>query len=160
MLDKLTKEHTESLLKENKVVDDSAASCKEAIEKAEKLITDTQTFMKNFQTSYEKNTSNANKVISNLWISIRTEKEALAKIHTYLQTRNTEFQPAISNKIEKLHAILAVESKIMDELAAKQTRVRVFLSNSLKPTTKSMSLYPNKLLWKAVFRMLMLCSPT
>ncbi|CAI9303163.1 unnamed protein product [Lactuca saligna] len=63
MFDTLTKEHTESLGKANKAVEDSVASYQATIEKMEKLIFETQTFMTIFQNSFEKNTSKVNESI-------------------------------------------------------------------------------------------------
>lgn len=125
MLDTLTKENMESHPKENKVVEDSATSCKEVTKEVEKIIPETQTFMANFQSSSEENTSNMNEVIMNLGRTHHTKKEAPLKVCTELQTSNNEFQTFISNQTDKLHEDLAVESKIMDELSAKQMRVGV-----------------------------------
>ncbi|CAI9262089.1 unnamed protein product [Lactuca saligna] len=52
MLDTLTKEHTESLVKENKTVEDSTTSYHIATEKFEKLVSETQSFMSLFQNSF------------------------------------------------------------------------------------------------------------
>ena len=57
--------------------------------------------------------------------SLQSEKEALVQVRTGLQTDNSELQTSFSSKVDKLREDLAVESGIMDKLAAKTTKVQV-----------------------------------
>lgn len=107
---------------------DSAKTCKEAIEKFNKLITDGKAFMSIFQSSFETNTAKANAAISDLSVSLRTKKEALEKVRTRIQTDNSKLNSSITSKITKLQDDLAIESKIMDALALKSERVKVLNS--------------------------------
>lgn len=75
--------------------------------------------------SFETNTAKANAVIISLGNTLRTEKDALENVHTSNQSDNSELNTSISSKIEKLQDDLAIESKIMDALASKTTRVKV-----------------------------------
>ncbi|CAI9303030.1 unnamed protein product [Lactuca saligna] len=61
LLETLTKEHSTNLEKMNKVVDNSATVCNKTTKKVNKLISDATTFMNNFQTSFELNTTKATK---------------------------------------------------------------------------------------------------
>ncbi|CAI9299727.1 unnamed protein product [Lactuca saligna] len=119
------KEHATNLEKENKAVEYSAVTCKEATKKVDKLISDARSFMRTFQSSNEINTTKVNAVISNLSSSLKTEMEALTHVRTGLQHDNNEFQNTISSKIDKLHNELAMENKIVDQLAAKTGKVKV-----------------------------------
>ncbi|CAI9298424.1 unnamed protein product [Lactuca saligna] len=104
---------------------DLTAMCKQVTEKVKKLFSGAQTFISTIQTSAESNTSKANEVVMGLNNTLQNEKEALVQFHTGLQTDNTDFQTSISTKIVKLQEDLAVESNIMDELAAITMKVKV-----------------------------------
>lgn len=54
------KEHAANLEKANKVVENSAVTCKEATKKVDKLNSDARSFMRTFQGSNETNTTKAN----------------------------------------------------------------------------------------------------
>ncbi|CAI9269369.1 unnamed protein product [Lactuca saligna] len=60
LFERITKEHGANAEKTNMVVDDSAEVCKLMTEKVNKLITETISFMENFQTTFNNNTKNAN----------------------------------------------------------------------------------------------------
>lgn len=124
-LETLTKEHASNLSITNKHIADSTQTCKEMAKKVAKLISDAQTFICNFHTSYESNTAKANPLISSLGTSLQTKKDALEKARIGIQSDNTEFHTSISSKIDKLQADFAHENKIMDERAVKTEQAKV-----------------------------------
>lgn len=77
----LTKEQASDLALTNKVVADSAQTCKETTEKVAILISNAQAFLGNFQTSFQSNIAKVNQVISNHGTSLHTEKDAPALTH-------------------------------------------------------------------------------
>lgn len=125
LLQTMMKDHATNLEQVKKVVADSSTVCKDTTEKVDKLVSNVQTFMGNFQTSFEANTAKANKVITSLGTTLRSKKAAIENIHIGNQTDNTEFQSSISAKIEKLQDDLVMENKIMDELAVKTEKLKV-----------------------------------
>lgn len=76
-----------------------------------------------------------NKVIERFGSSLKAEKEALSLIRSDIKVENVELTSSIISKIEKLQEDLAVEYKIMDELAKKTQKAKV-LSVTLKNATK------------------------
>ncbi|CAI9299962.1 unnamed protein product [Lactuca saligna] len=72
-----------------------------------------------FQTSFKTNTMKANAIITNLGSTLRTEKDTLEQVRSSIQSANLEFQTSLSSNIDKHHEDLAMENKIMDELAVK-----------------------------------------
>ncbi|CAI9270985.1 unnamed protein product [Lactuca saligna] len=105
------KEHSTNIDKMNKAVDDSASICNNTAEKVDKLITNSMSFMEKIQSSFESNTAKANKVISSLGSTLKTEK---------------------------LQDDLAMESKIMDALAV-QTKKEKVLSIQLENVEKQVN---------------------
>lgn len=93
--------------------------------KVQKIVSDAQTFMTTLQIAAKKNTSKENEAIVGLRTSLQKDKEALVQVHTDQKTENTEFQTSLYSKIDKLREDLTVESGIMEELAAKTTKVQV-----------------------------------
>ena len=91
------KKYAANLEKANKVVADSSTVCKDTTEKVEKLISDAQTFMGTFQTSFEVNMAKKNQVISSLGTTLHIEKDALEKDCTCIQSDNAEFDTSISS---------------------------------------------------------------
>ena len=67
----------------------------------------------------------ANEVISSLGSTLKIEKAKLEEVRIGLQSDHAEFNSSISSKITKLQDDLAMESKIMDALAAKTEKVKV-----------------------------------
>ncbi|CAI9278655.1 unnamed protein product [Lactuca saligna] len=128
-LETLTKEHAANLTLTNKAVADSEKTCKDTTGKVDKLLSDIKNFMVDFCTSSECNTASTNTTINNYVSTIQSKKVALTKIHSEIQTNNSEFQTSISSKIEKLQYDLALENKIMDELAVKIEKVKVLSVN-------------------------------
>ena len=95
--------------------------------------------MEDFWSSFDNNTTAANKVITNLGNRLQTEKEALSKVRVELRVDNMEMSASIVSKIEKLQTDLATENKIMDRLAVKTKKVKV-LSVQLANATNSLML--------------------
>lgn len=58
--------------------------------------------MSTFQSSFESTIVQANEAISNLSVSLRTEKEALKKVRTGIKSDNSELNTSITSKIVKL----------------------------------------------------------
>ncbi|CAI9283909.1 unnamed protein product [Lactuca saligna] len=136
------KEHAENLEKVNKVVEDSAATCKEATKKVNKLINDDWSFMSAFQRSFDSNTTKSYEVISRLGSSLHTEKEKLKEVRTGLQIDNVELNSSITSKIVKLQDDLATESTIMDALTLKIEKLKVLnvkLENAEKKINELLS---------------------
>ncbi|CAI9294098.1 unnamed protein product [Lactuca saligna] len=79
-IETLSKEHVVILTKSNKDVEDSKKTCKDTTEKVEKLLSEVTTFMGTFQSSFESNTTNVNKLISSLVATLHTEKASLEKL--------------------------------------------------------------------------------
>ena len=71
------------------------------------------------------NTAKENAVVTSLGTIFRTEKDALEKVCTGIQSDNTEFHTSISSEIAKLHEDLTLENKITDEIAIKTEKAKV-----------------------------------
>ncbi|CAI9266615.1 unnamed protein product [Lactuca saligna] len=125
IIETLTKEHSSNLENMNKVVDASATICNKMTKKGNKLISDATSFMNNFQTSFESNTTKPNESIANLGSSLKAEREKLQGIRTGITTDHEEFKYSISSQVSKHQDDLAMESKIIDSLAIKNEKVKV-----------------------------------
>ena len=109
----------------NKAVDASVTICNETTENVDNLISNATSFMNNFQTSFESNTTKANEVIANLDSSLKVARAKLQKVRTGITTDHEEFKSSISSQISKLQDDLAMEIKIMDSLAIKTEKIKV-----------------------------------
>lgn len=127
--DAFLKEHAAILEKENKAVEDSTNSCQQATEKVKELITDSHLFLESLQATAGANASTMNATIVSLTASLQTEKDHFENIRKGIQADNAELQSSINSRLDKHQAELAMENKIMDELAVKTTQLK---SQSLK----------------------------
>lgn len=131
------------LIKANaKVLEESSKAIKafekiitETTAKVEKLQQEVTTFMVEFRTTSESNNEAINKVIEGFHNSLKAERMALSVIRSNIKVKNDELTSSVVSKIEKLQADLAVENKIMDELAEKTQKVTVH-SVKMKNATK------------------------
>ncbi|CAH1418525.1 unnamed protein product [Lactuca virosa] len=96
------KQHSATVETSNKAVADSAEVCMSTTEKVDKLIGDTNSFMENFQTTYNSNTTSANEALKSLGSLFKTEKAKLQEIHTGLKTDHESFQATISSQLSQL----------------------------------------------------------
>lgn len=85
------KEHSSNAEKMNKAVDDSAKACKTTTEKVDKIISDTTTFLENFQITFNLNTTAANESIKSLGSLFKSEMAKLQEICTDLKTDHATF---------------------------------------------------------------------
>lgn len=90
--------------------------------------------MNSFQTSFDTNFSDMNKVILSFWTSLQNEKEALSELRFRLQKDNVDDHISIDNSIITLQKILAHENIIMDALVDSTMKI-VVLKEHLKSTT-------------------------
>ncbi|CAH1412876.1 unnamed protein product [Lactuca virosa] len=91
------KEHSATVATSNKVVADSVEVCKFTTEKVDKLIEESTTFMENFQTTFNSNTTSANEALKSLVFLFKTEKTKLQEIRTGLKSDHESFQANISS---------------------------------------------------------------
>ncbi|CAI9272003.1 unnamed protein product [Lactuca saligna] len=91
--------------------------------------------MVEFRSSSDKNTNAMNKVIIGFRSSLQAENDALSLVHSKIKMENTELTSSVLSNIEKLQEDLAVENKIIDELAEKTHKAKV-LSVKLNTATK------------------------
>ena len=124
MLDTLVKEHAANLAKENQTVADSTISCQQVTIKVDKLISETKTFMTELHTIAGLNISKDNDAISKLSTSLRIEREKQEQLCIGISNDNTALHTSVSSRLTKFQDDLAVESKIMDELALRTTQLR------------------------------------
>ncbi|CAI9303308.1 unnamed protein product [Lactuca saligna] len=110
---------------EDEAVVDSADVCKAMTEKVNKLISDTSTFMENFQNTFNSNTTTANEAIKSLGSLLKTEKTKLQEIRIGLKTDHETFQTSISSQFSKLQDELEKERNIKDSFALKTREVKV-----------------------------------
>ncbi|CAI9296982.1 unnamed protein product [Lactuca saligna] len=123
--ERIMKEHAENDAKLNREVSESADVCKSTTEKVDKLIFETNTFMENYRTTYNNNTTSVNEALQNLGAMLKTEKITLEKICIGLQQDHASFQTSLTLQISKLQDDLAIESKIIDALPRKIEKVKV-----------------------------------
>ncbi|KAL7616230.1 hypothetical protein Lser_V15G04372 [Lactuca serriola] len=124
VLDTFVKEHVATLDKANKAVESSTQSCLQATEKVDKLIFDIKTFITEINPAAENNATNENDAIVNLNTSLQKERESIVKLRADIYTNNSAFQESISSRISKFQEDMAVESKIMDQLAIRTTQLK------------------------------------
>lgn len=96
MLDTLVKEHAMNFILENKAVESSILSIQQAIEKGDKLISDTKIFILEVNTAAKANVVKENEAISKLSTSLRIEREKLEQLRSGISTDNTTFHSSIS----------------------------------------------------------------
>ncbi|CAI9283962.1 unnamed protein product [Lactuca saligna] len=109
----------------NKVVADSAEVCKTTTKNVNKLIVESTTFMENFQTTFNNNTSSANKATKDLGSLFKSKRTQLQAILTGLKTYLETFQATISCQISQLKDELVKESTIKDSLKLNSEEVKV-----------------------------------
>lgn len=105
--------------------------------------------MNELQTAAENNTLNATKVVAKFTTTLTSKKAALEKVRSEIQTGHSSFQSSISTRIEKLQVGLAIENKIMDELALKTTRVKVLSSKLTNANNKISTLKSERAVMKS-----------
>lgn len=93
--------------------------------------------MADFRCSSDKNTKEANKVITSLRATLQTEWEAFSRVRGELQTDSSKMVDFGVSKIEQPQKDLATENTLMDTLAQKTEKVKV-LSVKLSYTNKHM----------------------
>ncbi|CAI9303781.1 unnamed protein product [Lactuca saligna] len=89
--EQITKEHVANAEKTNKVVANSAEVCKITTEKVNKLISETTTFIENFQTIFNSNTTKTNESLLSIGSLFKTEKAKFQDIHIGLKTDHEAF---------------------------------------------------------------------
>lgn len=80
--------------------------------------------MEKFQQSFESNTVVANKVISSLSTSLKSERAKFQEILNGLKDDHDKFQSSITSELSKLQEDLVMESKVMDALSIKTVKVK------------------------------------
>ncbi|CAI9293790.1 unnamed protein product [Lactuca saligna] len=125
VFERIMKEHSANAEKMTKAIVDSAEVCKITTEKVDKLIFETTTFMENFRTTFDSNSTKANESLQSLGSLFKTKKG----IRMGLKSDHEAFQIAISSQLTKIQAELAMESKIMDSFPLKTERVKVLTIN-------------------------------
>ncbi|XP_023730368.1 uncharacterized protein At4g04980-like [Lactuca sativa] len=119
------KQHDESIQKATEAVDASARSCQKATKEVASLISDAKIFLEYLQGAVETNTNKVNNAIESLSKCLQAEKENFDSVRSSLQANQTTLLSSINNLLDKLQADLAMENKIMDELARKTTLLEV-----------------------------------
>lgn len=97
----------------NKAIADSAEVCKTTTKKFCKLISDTTTFIENFQATFDTNTTTANESLKSLGAFFSSEKAKLQDIRNGVKSYHEAFQTSIPSHI-----------KIMDALTVKMKKVK------------------------------------
>ncbi|CAI9281669.1 unnamed protein product [Lactuca saligna] len=124
LFERISKEHTANGDNMNKVVADSAEVCKTTTEKVDKLIADSTTFMENFQTIFNSNTTTENEDLKSLGSLFKIEKTKLQEICSGLKNVHEAFQTSISSQIVKLQQEHAKENDLKESLAIKTEEVK------------------------------------
>ena len=115
------KEHEASIAKATSAIDASTKSCKDATEKVKKLILDANVFLESLQGAAELNANKVNSTVEKLAMSLETEKKHFATMCQTIQGYNVALRTSVNERLQKLQEDLAMESRIMDELALKKT---------------------------------------
>ena len=79
--------------------------------------------MSDLNTFAEANVIKATEAVSKLSTSLKSERKKLEKLHSGISDDNTTFQSSISTRLTKFQDDLAVESKIMDEIALRTNQL-------------------------------------
>ncbi|KAL7582768.1 hypothetical protein Lser_V15G45356 [Lactuca serriola] len=115
----------DSIDKSTKAVDDSTSLYKKATTDVEDLIQDSKIFLDSFKGHADTNAAKVNDMIDSLSQSLYAEEEKFDTVRSEIQTKNHSLNMSVNSRLEKLHADLAMENKIMDDLARKTTQIEV-----------------------------------
>ncbi|XP_023761201.1 uncharacterized protein LOC111909654 [Lactuca sativa] len=121
---KATDASTSSCQKASIAVEESTKDCKQATAKVEKLISYAHVFLDSLQAAAQKNAQMVNASVDNLTSSLQTEKKHFEEARQVMETNYTKLQSSIHTHLDKLQANLAMENKVIDELALKTTKVK------------------------------------
>lgn len=137
-IEMLTSTNAKFIEESSKVIREYEKRIYETTKKVEKLHHEVQSFMNDLRTSSDNNTTDMNKMIEGFHSSLKAEKEALSNIPADIKVDNAELHTTLSTMIEKLQEDLAIENKIMYELAQKTQKTKV-LSVKLKNATTTIA---------------------
>nr|KAJ0227884.1 hypothetical protein LSAT_V11C100043130 [Lactuca sativa] len=132
------KQHDESIQKAAKAVDASILSCKKASEGVATFISDAKLLLESLKEAPESNTNKFNIAIESLSTSLQAEEDKFDSVRTSLQADQATLLSSITSPLDKLQVDLAMENKIMDELARKTTLLEV---QSIKLTQANKDIY-------------------
>ena len=115
--------NTKMLQESAKAVADSEKSLAETTTKVETLNKEVKAFMETFQTLFDSNTVNVNKMIKNFGDNLSKEKKALEQMRKEMREEHTIMIAEVNSKITALKANLTMEANLMDALAEKTSRL-------------------------------------
>lgn len=100
--------------------------------------------MNKFQQSFELNIAAANKVISSLSTSLKSERSKFQDICNGLKDDHDKFQSSITSQLSKLQEDLAMERKVMEALAIKTEKVKTLFIKLEEPEKQVHALLSEK----------------
>ncbi|CAI9284419.1 unnamed protein product [Lactuca saligna] len=130
LFERIMKQHNASVDTSNKVVANFAEVCMSTTEKVDKLIEKTTSFMENFQTTYNSNTTSANEALKILGSLFKTEKTKLQELRSLKDSLalKTDEAKVLSTKLE------ALEKQVNDQLSK-----RAFMRSCISDVTCMLS---------------------
>ncbi|XP_023768812.1 uncharacterized protein LOC111917354 [Lactuca sativa] len=124
-LDTSLQRYTESIDKSTKAVNASTSSCKKATIEVADLIRDSKIFLESFKGHADSNAAKVNTTVDSLSNSLQEEKAKFDTGRSEIKDDHSSHITSVNAQLDKLHADLAMENKIMDELARKSTTIEV-----------------------------------
>ncbi|KAL7595963.1 hypothetical protein Lser_V15G29771 [Lactuca serriola] len=109
--------HDESIQTATKTVDASTLSCKNASAEVGNIIEDANIFLDSLKGVTESNANKVNSAIDSLSKSLQGEQQKFEVVRASLKTNEIVLLSSISSRLNKLQNNLAMENKVMDELA-------------------------------------------
>ena len=100
-------------------------SCKKTSEDVATFISNVKLLLQSLKEAAATNAKKVNSAIKSLSTSLRDEKDKFDSVRNILLADQVTLLSSITSRLDKLQVELAMENKIMDELACKNTLLKV-----------------------------------
>ena len=98
-------------------MDSSTSTYKKAASEVTDLVHDSKIFLESFRGHADTNATKVNASVDSLTKSLQEETTKFDSVRTALQDDHSSFLTSVASRLDKLQADLAMENRIMDELA-------------------------------------------
>ncbi|XP_023760257.1 uncharacterized protein PB18E9.04c-like [Lactuca sativa] len=124
-LETTLEQYMESIEKSTKAVDASTSSSKKASTAVTEIVQTTQIFLESLKGHANTNAAKVQASVDSLSKSLQEESTKFEAVRSSIQKENTSLLGSVSSRLESLHADLAKESALKEELACQSTQLEV-----------------------------------
>ncbi|XP_023737424.1 uncharacterized protein LOC111885390 [Lactuca sativa] len=124
-LDTALEQYTECIEISTKVVDASTSSCKKASTAVTEIVQTTQIFLESLKGHADTNAAKIQDFVDSFSKSLQEEQSKFEAVHSSIQAENSSLISSVTSKLDSIHANLATESVLKEELARRSSMLEV-----------------------------------